>query len=32
MHAALQNRPADGTEHTSWLDLADGQRLFLRDW
>ncbi len=32
MHAALQNRPADGTEPTSWLDLADGQRLFLRDW
>ncbi|RCS28651.1 lysophospholipase [Rhodanobacter denitrificans] len=32
MHAALQNRPADGTEPMSWLDLADGQRLFLRDW
>jgi alpha-beta hydrolase superfamily lysophospholipase len=32
MHAALQNRPADGTEPTAWLAMADGQPLFLRDW
>ncbi|WP_108472169.1 alpha/beta hydrolase [Rhodanobacter thiooxydans] len=32
MHAALQNRPADGIEPMAWLDMADGQRLFLRDW
>ncbi len=32
MHAVLQNRPADGTEPTAWLAMADGQRLFLRDW
>mgnify|MGYP001039023630 FL=1 len=32
MHATPQNRPADGTESTAWLAMADGQRLFLRDW
>ncbi|MBQ4856082.1 alpha/beta hydrolase [Rhodanobacter sp. B2A1Ga4] len=32
MHAALQNRPADGIEPTAWLAMADGHRLFLRDW
>jgi len=32
MQAATPHRPADGTEPTAWLDMADGQRLFLRDW
>jgi len=32
MHAVLQSRPVDGTEPTAWLAMADGQRLFLRDW
>lgn len=32
MHAVLQNRPADGTEPTACLAMADGQQLFLRDW
>ncbi|HJW05518.1 MAG TPA: lysophospholipase [Rhodanobacter sp.] len=32
MHAVPQRRPADGTEPTAWLAMADGQRLFLRDW
>lgn len=32
MQAATPHRPADGTEPTAWLDMADGQRLLLRDW
>ncbi|MDW2981408.1 MAG: lysophospholipase [Rhodanobacter sp.] len=32
MQAATPHRPADGTEPTAWLHMADGQPLLLRDW